>query len=525
MSEQVLDVKGSVRLVRRRWRTVAVLALAGAAAGAGYEVAHPPGYQATALVLLPASQGGSSSGTSSSSAPTKNDITTDARIAVSAAVLGPAGRRADPSASLASLQHRVATSAAATGVLDITAGGSTAAQAEGLANAVAAELVRFVTTNGSGSSTEIVAGLQAQATQLDAQLGDVQQEITAANQRLAADGAGSTSGQSEAALVGQLTSEESTLTLQLDSVKSQIAQAKLGEVSANQGTRVIQRAAAASRPSPVRQLVAPLAGLAAGVVLGALVVLAIARRDRRLWTRDELAEAVGCPVLLSLSVPGGGRAARDWTTLLSQYEPGSSEQWNVRRALRELGVGESGGRSELTAYTLAGDRAALAQVVRVAVAAAGAGLRTLLAVTGQDDPAAELGAACTRFRSDGREPRTGLRVRSGMPQKDDRPVDLVVVAAVVDPDGPKVPGPRRPPGAEAATAVTVLSVSAGRASAEQLARVALAAADGGGPVAALLVANPAAGDQTVGRLPGHGSSTSVVVRRRSPAQKAAVRGR
>ncbi len=507
MAEQVLDVKGSVRLLRRHWRTVAVFALVGAVAGAGYEALRPAGYHATSLVLLPASQSGSSSATSSSTAPTKNDITTDGRIATSAAVLVPAGRTVDRSATLAELQRRVATSAAATGVLQITASGPTARQAEALANAVSQQLVAFVTTNGSSVDAEELSALQAEGTQIEQQLADVQAEIGAADQRMAADGAASAAGQRDAELVGQLTSEQSTLTLQLDTVKSQIAQAKLGQLSANQGTRVIQQAATAAGPSLPWRLLPPGAGLLAGAVVGSLVVLAVRRRDPRLWTRDELAGAVGSPVLLSLPSPAR-RTTGEWVALLEQSRPGAAEEWHVRRALRELDVGEGGG-PHLVVLSLAGDVAALAEAVRVAVGAAGSGVGTVLSVVADDESVAGLEAACTWFGNEGRQPRPGLAVRAGVPVPRQPTPGLAVTAVVLDPARPVLPALDRPGTA------TVLSVSAGFASSEQLARVAIAAAHDGEPVAGVFVANPSPGDRTSGRTPAGGPVATLGTHRRS----------
>src|SRR5579863_8474296 len=128
MTEQVLDVKGAFRLIRSFWRTVAAFVLAGLAATVLFTFGTRAGYQATSLVLLPAP----SSSSSTSGAP--RGVTTDARIATSAAVLLPAGRIADPSLSLRTLQERVSTASAATSVLKITATGSTAKEAELLAN-------------------------------------------------------------------------------------------------------------------------------------------------------------------------------------------------------------------------------------------------------------------------------------------------------------------------------------------------------------------------------------------------------
>ena len=508
MTEQLLDVRGSLRLIRRHWRTVAVFGLVGILAACVYQVLRPPTYHATSLVLLPGSQ---STGTSGSSGPSRNDITTDGRIATSAAVLAPAGQRVDAQLSLTELQARVTTSAVATGVLGVTATGSSPRQAEALANGVANELVHFVTTNGSGSSAAALAGLQAQETQLEAQTADVQQEIDAARQRETADGPTSPAGQRAAELAGQLTSEQTTLQLQLDSVKSQVGQAKLGVVSANQGTEVIQHATTAQGRSVVDRALLVVAGALVGLALGSLVVLVVRRRDPRLWTRDELAAAVGSPVLLSLEAPPR-RTTKEWAALLSRHQPTAQEEWNVRRALRELGVGEPGA-SELLAVSLDGDVPAMVQVVKVAVAAAGSGLRTQLAMVAADDTAAGLEAACGWFRAGGHDPRHGLEVCRGLPEPGGADLDLRVLAVVADPAEPVLP--TFPIG----TTVAVLSVSAGYASTDPLARVAIAAADAGAPLRGVLVANAGSEDLTVGRGPAAGAPTSVVAHRRPQGAK------
>ena len=72
MSEQTLDLKGSLRLIRRFWRTVAVFVLVGLVAGGAYERLQPPEYHATSLVLLPT---GSASATGSGATPA-NALTT-----------------------------------------------------------------------------------------------------------------------------------------------------------------------------------------------------------------------------------------------------------------------------------------------------------------------------------------------------------------------------------------------------------------------------------------------------------------
>ena len=74
------------------------------------------------------------------------------------------------------------------------------------------------------------------------------------------------------------------------------------------------------------------------------------------------------------------------------------------------------------------------------------------------------------------------------------PAAFTVVVLVIDGRDPRVP-PVAP------TSATVLGVSAGGATAEELARAATAAAADGRDIYGILVANPDPGDQTTGRIP------------------------
>jgi hypothetical protein len=73
-------------------------------------------------------------------------------------------------------------------------------------------------------------------------------------------------------------------------------------------------------------------------------------------------------------------------------------------------------------------------------------------------------------------------------------VTLAVVVSVVDARNPQVPGTMR-------TTATLLGVSAGKATADQLARVAVSAASDGREIIGILVADPDSADATTGRLP------------------------
>jgi capsular polysaccharide biosynthesis protein len=239
-------------------------------------------------------------------------------------------------------------------------------------------------------------------------------------------------------------------------------------------------------------------GLLAGVVLGVIVVVAIGQGERRLRERDEIAGAVGAPVLASVPVvhPSG---TAGWVRLLEAYEPGVVHAWSLRKALRHVGVRDGrpggGGGVCLAVVSLAADRRALAVGPQLAVYAASLGVPTTLVIGPQQDPdvTAALVAACTTVASGSRQ---GGPLQFAVGDYPDAARlaggGLMVVVAVADSRNPRL-------AAVPATA-TVLGVSAGAATAEQLARVALSLTGAGVDISGILVADPDPGDRTTGRL-------------------------
>ena len=428
-------------------------------------------------------------------------------------MLGPAGHKVDPSLSLSTLQQRVSTTSNATGVLAITATAQNAKGAEDLANAVADNLVSFVTTSGSAAATNGLVGLQAEATQLNRQISDVQQEIDTANQRLASDGVQSTAGQQDSNLIAQLTAEQSNLSLLLDSVKSQITTAQLGRVSANQGTEVIQDATAAK--ASVSTIAFELfLGLIGGILVGSVYVLARYRRDHRLWSRDELAQALGMPVMLSMKTKAK-RSTKDWVELLEGYQPTSSEKWGVREALGELGTADASA-GEIVISVLEGDTAALSLATHTAVTAPSSGLDTLFAVIAPEGAAEDLESACAQFSTQGFTPRPGLEIMTGeVPQRKVAP-ELTVTVVVVARNRPILPPSR------SSHSTTVMAVTAGVATGEDLALLAITAADCGQPIKGIFVSNPNKDDQSTGRYPDGINRAALVLHRRATGANTGV---
>jgi capsular polysaccharide biosynthesis protein len=406
MSEQALDLKRSMEILRRRWLYVSITAALGLGAGAAYAVLQPPAVASTALVRI----------ASSSAAYSPNGTSTLLVIASSDPVLNLARPHIRPAESVTELQEQLTVKSLTAGILSIKAEGRTTAEAEDRANAVAHAFVKYVESPAS--------------------------------------------------------------------------------LSGSTGALVLQPASVATGRSLAASItIFGLIGLLVGVVLGSIGVLAISRRDRRLRIRDDIADSIGVPVLASVPV-GHPADVAGWVKLLTDYEPAAVDGWRLRSALDYLGLGTSNGTGEgvsLAVLSLSSDPGALALGPQIAVYAASLGIRTHLVIGPQQDSnaAAALGAACG-----GMPAQSHLRATAwdggGIP--DSPAAALTVIVSVVDPQAPRVADQIRP-------AETVLAVSTGAVTANELARVAASAADRGRRVAGILVADPDSTDHSTGRLP------------------------
>jgi capsular polysaccharide biosynthesis protein len=277
------------------------------------------------------------------------------------------------------------------------------------------------------------------------------------------------------------------------------SQSAVGQLSA----RVLQPATTASGPNPLtHRSVYGLGGAIAGLLVGIIVATARGRADRRLRSRDDLANSIGVPVLASLPVSHPSNA-QDWAKLLDSYEPAAVHGWRLRKTLQHLnvaGVNLAGSRegeaSTVAVVSLDKDSRALALGPQLAVFAASLGIPTLLAIGASHDPEmiTALKVACAGSWQG--EDHRGLRVAILGEDGPDLPGDigLTVVIAVVD------GADQRPMDTLQATA-TLLGVSAGAATAEQLACLAMSSAAAGREVIGLLVADPDPSDRTTGRIP------------------------
>ena len=492
MGERPLDLRYTLSTFRRHRRLLAGAALGGAVAGACLVLLRPPLYASTSLVLLP-------SAVTSSGEVELRDVETEIRIATSDAVLGPAAESLRPPMGVTALSRQVTVEAPTPDVLEIVAEADTPARAQALSRAVTDAEVAYVSgTTGSLSNAQRSALTEREA-ELDQSLAAVRDEIAKAAER----GRGGTSADdaADATVLAQLTAQEGTLVLQIDQVKDRLAGIEPGA-----SARVIQQASPAKRPGIIASFVwATLLGavLAAALVAAALAVFIA--RDRRLRYRDDLADALGRPVIAAV----GSRAARTaagWSDLLAGHTADPTEAWALRQALHQLTEHDSpappghpdgsraGSRNRrpvlVAVVSLSGDPQGLAIGPQLACYAASTGLRTRLVPAQGDETSAPLWAACAGLQ-DRAEVRPGLRVDSRLRSRTE--ADLTVVLVVTDPGKPCVPDlPDE--------TLVVLAVSSGSATAEELAQVAVTADDAGLRIPGMIVADPDILDRTTGRL-------------------------
>ena len=251
-----------------------------------------------------------------------------------------------------------------------------------------------------------------------------------------------------------------------------------------------------------------------GLLIGSIIALSIDRADRKLWERDAIADAIGVPVLASVPVAHPSSAA-GWNKLLEAYDPGAVNGWSMRKALQHLDLIDlrPGSGTSLTVLSLSSDSGAVALGPQLAVFAASLGIPTVLIVSPQQDTnsTATLCAACTVkpvISSGASELRVAVGHEEDSAVSPPRSVALTIVVAVVDEQAPQVSPVMR-------TTATILGISAGAATAEQLARVAVSAAADGRDIAGIIVADPDSADQTTGRLPQQVRP----VRRRPPTRR------
>ena len=417
-------------------------------------------------------------------------------IAESAEVLGRPGARGHkvaPPLSAAQVADRVEITAPAATVLRFTATGRTAAEAEALSSALAEAHVAYLQEASTSLSLERQAALQDRRATLTESLRAVEAEIKTTSDRLAVEGRVSGDGRADAATLSELTAQRAGTVLDFDDLKKQLEGDGATGSGPLAGASVMQHASPAEHSDLLNRVLTFVPGSAGvALLLTAAWLLLTTRRDLKLRSRDEIADAVGVPVVASVA-SRPARSASGWTELLHSYSPDNVDGWALRQLVRRVMSREAspgsgtGATRTVVVICLSDDHGALATAPQLASFAASTGIDTALVGAQFHESAMALWAACSGPREEG-PPRRGLTVTTRADEAVE--ADLLVRLVVLDSDHPQ------PDPTDDAGALVLLAVSAGRATASGLAAVMVAADAAGHFIEGVVVSDPDALDRT-----------------------------
>jgi capsular polysaccharide biosynthesis protein len=351
--------------LRRHLRFLGVLALVGLIIGVG--VWKPPKYSASTTVVL----------VDKAQADPTSAITTDISLAestpVAAAVVSQLGLHETP----ASFLRTYSVAQVTTQILSITATGPSSRAAVQRASAIAAQYLAYRAKYEQAVQQQADTVLQQQVTQAQQQLDSATAKLTQAQ------------ASGDAAQIKQAQAQVTTASNNLGSVKQYVSATVVSTKATTQqqiaGSQVVSPATAGGRSVKKTLVTYALAGLLAGLAIGAAIVVMVAITSDRLRRRDDIAYAIDAPVRLSVGALRRrrlryvrGRAARKR----------KRDMERVVRHLRSAIPGRAKGASGLVVVAV-DDAATVARaVVALAVAESAQQLRIVLADLSAGRPAA-----------------------------------------------------------------------------------------------------------------------------------------
>ncbi|WP_447040529.1 Wzz/FepE/Etk N-terminal domain-containing protein [Streptomyces sp. DSM 118878] len=284
MSDETIRLVTIGRILRRRLRLLAALAVVGALVGYGVSVLFPPRYTASASVLLPGQW-------------EERELLTQVDIATSSSVVDRAAAKlAWAGVGGAELREQVSAEAADGNIIKISGTAGSPERAQRLSDRMAGEFVTFAARlTGDGTDPEPATGPEV-----------LREKVRETNRRI--------SDLAKAADPGR-TVESVQARTSLEKLRSALEEAvkKLDEAdpAGAKGGMVVMGPAArptAEAPPTRTQLIA--GGALLFFVLTVIGHLTAARTNRRLCTEPEIAAALGSAVIGTVDVPEERRAHR-----------------------------------------------------------------------------------------------------------------------------------------------------------------------------------------------------------------------
>jgi capsular polysaccharide biosynthesis protein len=509
VEEQALNLKESFRVVLRYRRAVAICAAAGLVLGVVAAAVLPSYSTAKSVILLPPSP------VNSSGTPTRN-IQDDVALALSPLILTPAAKAAHIDLPIQTLQKRLTVSAVSgtDDVISIVAKGTSGAQAIVLANAVANQFLAYSASAASNLDVTTEQNLQVEVNELTSDISGLKTQVTNDTNVVRTTTDPQTHEAAQQALDSAL-SAENYESQNLQTLKTELGNIKQASGAQALDAEIIQKATAAQDPSKRTFLEFGGIGLVAGLLVGIVAAFVRGRKDRRLRRRDEIARAAGVAVLASVSA-SPKKTSEDLLGILEHFEPSVGDKAAMRRLMDELGVprhavhppagaSQNGSSAphqgvDLTAFVLAGDAKAITAAAELPAFAATLGMRVALVVGGDDPATRQLSVACAaRDALDPGATRPNFLTYASSPGNPPEGVDFAVRIEVVNPvtvdvadwDSPKTTSDR--------ISSTVLILSSGYATPEEVEVIAIAAEHHGQPLVGVVVADPEPSDRTAGQ--------------------------
>ncbi|MFD8569339.1 Wzz/FepE/Etk N-terminal domain-containing protein [Streptomyces sp. NPDC059639] len=293
MNEDTIRLVTIGRMLRRRWRLLAALAVVGALVGYGASLVFPPRYTTTASVLLPGQW-------------EERELLTQVDIATSSTVLDLAAdklRWSDVSGT--DLQDQVVAKASDGNIIKISGTADTPKHAQQLSDRTAEQFVGFAKQIAGGSADNEAATERAA----------LRKQVEAASRRISELAGAADPGQTVEGVEARTSLEK--LRTSLEEAMTKLDQA---DPASNTAGMVVMGPAArpTGEAAPTRvQLIA--AGALLFLLLAVIGHLAAARMNRRPRTEREIAAALGAELIGTVDVPddrhahrpqGGGARAR-----------------------------------------------------------------------------------------------------------------------------------------------------------------------------------------------------------------------
>lgn len=314
MTDDVLRLSVVGRIVRRRWRSLAALAIVGALLGAGASLLFSPGYRTASDVLL---QGPRDEG----------ELVTEAQVAQSSVVLSRTAAVLGWGRTGAELRDSVQADVLEGNVVRISGTADTPERAKRLTDTLVAEYVAFSTqllTNPTDSSAQLMQERQAA----------LMEQVLTTNRRI--------DDLHKAASNNRLTLEGVQARTRLESLRAELSGAVKGlqeaqATSSRVGMAVMGDAPLPASPAPPTLMQLSVGGGVLFLLAGILLHLAAGRTGRVLTDERDITVALGAPVLGDVAVPVGGSAGRKLRLRRRPASAPADEDVRYRRILARAG--------------------------------------------------------------------------------------------------------------------------------------------------------------------------------------------